>query len=132
MLHAMKSRGIERYPAQRWCDRKNNGKLAYSGSWMLPSYRLFYSICGYNGTNVNSLNDALRTIGGTTIIDDHYWTCNEDVDGYITIGGQNHDYDQANRALVVTPYNQTWANKDHMLKKLKSRVRAIKIIYYNN
>lgn len=130
MLQCMNARNVERFPAQYWCNKKNGDKFPYGGSWMLPSYSFLHGIFGYDGNNVSKLNNALLSIGGTPITDDYYWTCCEDVQNSYTIGGQSYDYDQANRAWAVTPYNKTWSNKNHLIKKLKYRVRAMKIIYY--
>lgn len=127
----MKARGIERYPAQAWCDLKNGaGSTPYSGSWRLPSYDEFKHI--FTRVSINLLNTALRKNGGTPIDDDtkYYWTCTEDVENYITIiGATGLNYEAENRAVISTIKNSTSGNKDKWMKKNWYNVRAIKYIY---
>lgn len=133
MLQNMKSMGIERFPAQAWCDQKNQSEPYPSGvSWRLPSRSEFVSIFG-KGNHLSDINKALRGIGGTIVDEDHfYWTCTEDIDGYVTVGGQAIGYDQANRAVLSSPRNTAFSNKDRWIKKNKYHVRAIKYIYYHD
>ena len=132
MLQSMKLRGIEKYPAQAWCDQKNqNEPFPRGGSWRLPTYDEFTTIF-FSESYLSGINKALSKIGGTTVdADNLYWTCVEDIDGYITVNGQAIGYDQENRALLITPENITFSNKDRWLKKNKYHVRAIKYIYYH-
>ena len=128
MHQAMKARGINRYPAQAWCDRKNVGEdYPRAGSWRLPTYyewRLFIN-------RHANINIALEGVGGTLLKDDEkYWMCNEDYKGYIKIKNAESDYDTENRAVISSPSNSSYSNKDRWLKKNKYYVRAIKYIYY--
>lgn len=134
VLQAMHSIGIDRYPAQSWCDSKNE-KEEYprAGSWRLPSFHEFGLIRGANGSKIESLNSALKGIGGTPILTDHlYWTCAEDFDNYITINGEDSDYDRENRAVITSPMNATYSNKERWLKKNRYYARAIKYVYYHD
>lgn len=134
MLQTMKSRGIERYPAQAWCDRKNNGeKYPQGGSWRLPTYWELVTIFGANGANVGKINSAMQGIGGTPLTTDYmYWSCAEDYDDYIKITNVTSDYDCLNRAVISTPARTTTSTKERWLKKNSHYVRAIKYIYYED
>lgn len=133
VLQAMRSIGIDRYPAQSWCNSKNEQEeYPRAGSWRLPSYYEFGLIRGTNGSKVESLNSALKGIGGTPILTSQkYWTCTEDFDNYITIEGKDCNYDRENRAVITSPINTTHSNKERWLKKNKYHVRAIKYVYYH-
>ena len=128
MHQAMKARGINRYPAQAWCDQKNGGeKYARAGSWRLPSYYEWGLIIN----RLSKINTAMTEMGGTPLDDSHhYWVCDEDYVGRIKINGTTSDYDCENRAVVTSPTKSTYGNKDRWLKKNKYYVRAIKYIYY--
>ena len=134
MLQAMKSRGIERYPAQAWCDRKNNGeKNPQGGSWHLPTYFELVIIFGYGGANVSKINSAFQGIGGTPLTPDAlYWSCTEDYEGYAKINNVMSDYSSQDRAIVSTPSRTTTSTKERWLKKYSHFVRAIKYIYYED
>ena len=133
MLQSMNSRGMERYPAQNWCFKKNNSNEISASSWHLPSYYELQQIFGSSGKNLSALNHALQVTGGKQIDNSQlYWTCMEDYDGYISVSDLKLDYDQANRAILTSPHISTYANKDRWLKKNKYYVRAIKYIYYYN
>lgn len=127
----MKSIGVEKFPAQAWCDIKNHDEdYPRAGSWHLPSFYEYQLIFGTKGSNVNMLNSALISIGGIPFVDDMYWTCSEDYDNYITITDIESDYDKANRAVIISPYLTTHGYKDLWLKKNNYLVRAIKYVYY--
>ena len=131
MHQIMKSLGIDKFPAQAWCDAKNQDEdYPRAGSWHLPSYYEYQLIFGTKGRNVTSLNSAFISIGGTPFSDGMYWTCVEDFDNYITITDNESDYDKANRAVITSPYNVTHGYKDRWLKKNNYYVRAIKYVYY--
>lgn len=131
MLQSMSSRGMNRYPAQNWCFKKNGSREISSGSWRLPTSHELLLVFGSNGNNVKKLNQALKLTGGKLVDDSQlYWTCIEDYDGYITVDDLKLDYDQANRAILTTPLHSTFSDKDRWLKKNKYYVRAIKYIYY--
>lgn len=137
VLQSMKAMGINRFPAQKWCDAKNEDEeYPKTDSWRLPTYYELRNIFN-KGENVQYLNTALQRIGGTTIdMDNVYWTCVEDFEGYIQITNNGvavaTDYDKENRAVITTPYNSTYSNKDKWLKKNKFYVRAIKYIHLND
>ena len=133
VLQAMRSIGIDRYPAQSWCNSKNEQEeYPRAGSWRLSSFNEFGLIRGANGSRIESLNSALKGIGGTPILTDRiYWTCTEDFDDYITIEGEDCDYDRENRAVITSPINTTYSNKERWLKKNRYYVRAIKYVYYH-
>ena len=133
MLQSMNSRGMERFPAQNWCFKKNISNEISASSWHLPSYYELQQIFGSSGKNLSALNHALQVTGGKQIDNSQlYWTCMEDYDGYISVSDLKLDYDQANRAILTSPHISTYANKDRWLKKNKYYVRAIKYIYYYN
>ena len=97
----------------------------------MPTFYEFKNIFG-SESHLSSINDALIRIGGTTIdSDNYYWTCVEDIDGYITVDNQAIGYDQENRAVLSSPTIYTFSNKDRWIKKNKYHVRAIKYIYYH-
>ena len=133
MLQSMKAIGIDKYPAQKWCDLKNNGEqYSNTGSWRLPSYEELKNIFE-KGESVKYINAALNKIGGTPIDTNAlYWTCVEDFDNYINITNGNSvietDYDKENRAVLTSPKNSVFSNKDRWLKKNKYHVRAVKYI----
>ena len=128
MLQSMKSMGIHRFPAQKWCDDKNHGEqYPYTGSWRLPSLVEFRSI-----PNINALNQAIEALGGTPLSEyELYWTCVEDFDNYMTVNYNYQDYDKENRAIPVTPKYVQYTDKDRWIKKNKHHVRAIKYVYFH-
>lgn len=130
MLQRMKVRGIERYPAQAWCDAKNGAEpYTWGGSWRLPSYYELALVFGVNG--IAKLNKALLKYGGTPVsADNMYWSCVEDYDGYLTLEGQQDDFDKENRSVITNPMGSSYTNKDRWIKKTNHFVRAIKYIYY--
>lgn len=135
MLQIMRSKGIERFPAQNWCDMKNmEEELPRAGSWRLPTFHELELIFGEQGANVGKLNLALRSIGGEDIRtgeDDRYWTCAEDLNGYIVFTNNTEsDYEPENRAVVTSSNFTAYVYKDRWVKKNKNYVRAIKYIYY--
>lgn len=130
MLQTMYSKKISRYPAQEWCFAKNHSHEIYAGSWRLPSRNELYNILS-STSRVVKLNTAMRNIGGAEFeAGNMYWTCTEDFNNYITIKGQESDYDQANRAVITSPGNYVYGDKNKWLKKNAYHVRAIKYIYY--
>lgn len=132
MHQLMKSYEIGKFPAQAWCDAKNNDeKYPRAGSWHLPSYYEYQLIFGSTGARVSSLNKALSNIGGTPFnAANMYWTCVEDFDDYIHIKNAESDYDKENRAVIASPANSICSDKDRWLKKNRYYVRAIKYVYY--
>jgi hypothetical protein len=126
--------GIDHYPAQAWCLRKNGpSAIPYSGSWHLPSVNELELIFGDNGSRLPYLNNALKKVNGTSVDKNKfYWTCVEDFERLITMPNQPNDYDPANRAFMTSPDGHTYSNKDHWLKKNSNHVRAIKYIYYKD
>ncbi len=130
MLNIMLEKGIEKYPAMNWCYKKDSAATSpYGGSWHLPSNSNFHDITQYS--EYKKLNKALTDIGGTPLNEDNfYWTCCEDYTDYITIKGQESDYDAENRAVISTPQKTTTGIKDRWLKKNSYYVRAVKYIYY--
>lgn len=127
MQQSMKSMGINRFPAQHWCDLKNQGdSYPSASSWRLPTVYEWLRIIENAG-----LNDALVSIGGTPLDNSHYyWTCTEDIEGYISFDDST-TYDRENRAVIANTIAQTTYDKDYWLKKNKHHVRAIKYVYYN-
>jgi hypothetical protein len=134
MHQTMKARRINRYPAQAWCDMKNQ-KEDYSrgGSWRLPTHYEWTLILGAKGAKVNNINTAMLNIGGTPLNEDFkYWCCDEDYEGHIKITDVTSDYDSQNRAVITSPLRTTFSTKERWLKKNKYYVRAIKYIYYED
>lgn len=130
MLQSMKSIGVEQFPAQAWCDSKNHGEPYPRGSsWHLPTdyeYELFKSVY-----TLRDINNALKDIGAETLdTGAMYWTCVEDYEGYIHFSGTVSDYDPENRAVVITPRNASYTDKDRWIKQNKYRVRAVKYVYW--
>lgn len=134
MHQTMKSRGINRFPAQAWCDSKNHEEEhPRAGSWRLPTHREWTFILGSGGANVNKINTALSNIGGIPLDEDRkYWCCDEDYEGHIKINNVTSDYDSQNRAVITSPLRTTFSTKERWLKKNKYYVRAIKYIYYED
>lgn len=132
MHQAMTSIGIERFPAQAWCNRKNAEEPhPRAGSWRLPSYKEYEQIFGDDGKNVPNLNKALSGVNGTLISSEQqYWTCVEDFPDYWSFANSENSYDQANRAITILPNLRAYTLKDRWLKKIKHNVRAIKYVYY--
>lgn len=126
--------GMENYPAQAWCLKKNGeSAIPYSGSWHLPSAYEYKLIFGDNGNRLTSLNNALRKINGTPVDKNkYYWTCLEDFERLIILPNQPNDYDPENRAFMTSPDGHTYSNKDLWLKKNTNHVRAIKYIYFKD
>lgn len=130
MLQCMNSRGIERYPAQCWCFNKNQSKEIGTSSWRLPNINELRQIFGTIGKDVANLNLAIKNYGGTLIKDaNYYWTCIENY-GYVTDSEYDSSYDQANRAIAISPHPSISEDRDTRLKKNNYYVRAIKYIYY--
>lgn len=129
MLQSMKSMGINRFPAQQWCDSKNQGDpYPNAASWRLPTLFEWLMIIENTG-----LNDALTSMGGTPLDESHYyWTCSEDIKDYTPVFDSATTYDKENRAIICNPTYNTYHNKDYWLKKNKHYVRAIKYVYYDN
>lgn len=129
MQQSMKSMGINRFPAQQWCDRKNQGDpYPNAASWRLPSLVEWLLIIENTG-----LNDALISIGGTPLDESHYyWTCTEDIKDYTPVFDSATTYDKENRAVLCNPVHNTYHNKDYWIKKNKHHVRAIKYVYYKD
>lgn len=132
MLQCMKTRGIEHFPAQMWCYAKNgNESCPRTGSWRLPSFADWCWIHGDDDANIDSINKHLIALSGTPLsIDDDYWCCEEDYDGYITwTDGSEQNYDPDNRAVIITPRIRGKKDKDYWIKKNRYRIRAVKTIY---
>ena len=133
MLQSMKQRGIEHFPAQKWCDEKNGGELyPRAGSWMLPSYMDMRYICGPHGSKVNTINSKLTELGKTPLsLEEYYWCIEEDYEGYLSWDdGDVHDHDPDNRAVICSPQIRAIKDKDFWIKKIEYRVRAVKTILY--
>lgn len=134
ILRNMKAMGIDRFPAQAWCDQKNyKEEIPHTGSWRLPTSYEFKLIFGNHGERLATVNAAIGRAGGTRLDKNkYYWTCIEDYTGYISFPGQTVDYDYKNRAFMTSPNGYTYTNKDLWLKKNANYVRAIKYIYYKD
>lgn len=133
MLQCMKTRGIDHFPAQQWCDAKNCGEpYPRTGSWMLPSFYQMRFICGLHGSKVNLINSHLIALGKTPLSpDEYYWLSEEDYDGYLVWDDSDTaDYDSDNRAVIVSPMIRGIRDKDLWIKKISYRVRAVKTICY--
>ena len=130
MYQSMKSWGVEKFPAQSWCDKKNMGEDTPKGSsWCLPSYWEL----GYIFNNYSELNKALLSIGGTPLTENHlYWSCTEYYDNYKIFSDNQYDigYDKENKAIPKSPSKTNYSDKDRWLKKNKYYVRAIKYVYF--
>lgn len=127
MLQFMQAKGIDRFPAMAWCNRKNGSEsLAGARSWRLPTrYELSLIFA-----NIKGINDMLADLDGTLIrTDRYYWTCLED---YNTLGNNLSDCDPNNRALPINSSNMSPEDKDYWLKKSQYYVRAIKYLYFRN
>ena len=134
MLQTMKSRGIDKYPAQAWCNQKDRGeKYPQGSSWHLPTYWELVIIFGDKGASVDKINKALTDIGGTPLTSGSmYWSCTEDYEGYAKIRDVVSDYDSENRAVITSPARSTYSTKERWIKKNSHNVRAIKYVYYEN
>ncbi|MBR1472645.1 MAG: hypothetical protein IJ602_00140 [Paludibacteraceae bacterium] len=132
MLQCMCARGIERFPAMDWCNRKNGEKLPYSGSWRLPTEAEWEIMLWYDGVNLPAINSALKRIGGDTIAGNNalYWLCEEDYENYIKISMPNWDYNPYDRAVAETATLLFDLNKDHWIKSNSHRVRAMKHVIF--
>ena len=135
MFMRMKELGIEKFPAQEWCDNKNCGDEVYMGSWHLPTAGEIMSLTK-NG-QLENLNKRLNLYRKTPLsTDEAYWTCVEDIKGSSS-GLTNIDnvvgdliYDSDNRAVPLFLPSSIRVSKSNWQKKEKHRVRAIKYIYY--
>jgi hypothetical protein len=132
MLQAMQAKGISRFPAMAWCNRKNGSEtLASASSWRLPTrYELNLIFA-----NMNSLNNVLDDLDGTPVRSGrYYWTCLEDYETSTSKGDaiDPSECDCANRALPVNASNVPPADKDYWLKKNQYYVRAVKYLYFKN
>ncbi|MBP5479128.1 MAG: hypothetical protein J6Y15_07190 [Bacteroidaceae bacterium] len=132
MLQTMKARGIDRFPAQAWCNQKNHDeRYPQGGSWHLPTYWELVLIFGNKGARVSNINKALQSIGGTVLsLDNMYWSCTEDYEGYAKISDITSDYDSENRSVITSPARTTYSTKERWMKKNSHYVRAIKYVYY--
>lgn len=129
MLHLMKCRGIENYPAMNWCNKKNpTDKPSSSSSWRLPTRKEVWD-CLVINTDLDELNAVLSKIGGVPLNEENfYWTCAEDYCNYNQEGVVNENADPSNMAIVA-PLVAAYDRKDGRLKKKSYYVRAIKYIY---
>lgn len=121
--------GIEKFPAQAWCHKKNvNDKHPWAGSWRLPTISEWM----YVNNHITDLNTALIKYGGKPLNKNQmYWTCLEDYDQVLEINGEvNQTYDPMNNAVALTPTYKVVDGKNKWLKSNKHNVRAIKYIYY--
>jgi hypothetical protein len=121
--------GIEKFPAQAWCHKKNmNEKHQWAGSWRLPTISEWKYVNNY----LTGLNTALKKYGGTPLNKNQmYWTCQEDYDQVLEINGEvNQTYDPMNKAIALTPTYKVIVGNNKWLKSNKYNVRAIKYIYY--
>lgn len=133
MLQCMVSRGIEHFPAQKWCYDKNGRKqFPHTGSWRMPSYIDFeLMLRGDYASDFDSINKYLVQYGGTPLSKtDYYWCCEEDYEGYYVMTGTEQDYDPDNRAVMTTLEFRSRGDKDFWIKKTKHNVRAVKVICY--
>ena len=126
MLESMLSRGIERYPAMEWCNKKNRS-LPNSGSWRLPTYKEYVWIRETSPLTI--INSAIGKAGGTPINENElYWTCVEDYNDYITFKDIKTDYNAKDRVICLTYNGHSTSNKKIWEKSNKHLVRAIKYI----
>lgn len=134
MHQGMSYIGIDSFPAQDWCHKKNkNEKYPWAGSWRLPTdYELGRAITVPFYGNLIQLNEAIERYGGVPIDKTKpYWTCTEDYDRTQETAGESVTiYDPANRALVVAADYTLYNDKKEWLKSKKHYVRAIKYVYY--
>lgn len=125
ILQEMFYKGIERYPAQNWCNDMNHGRIPYSGSWRLPSKNEWEKVC----SRIKGINAALSDIGAAPLSEDSFfWTATEDFP--IAWESDDGDDDPANRALPLSINKTAYKNKDLWIKEMKYHVRAIKYILY--
>lgn len=121
--------GIEKFPAQAWCHKKNiDEKYPWAGSWRLPTLFEWEKVSMY----YTKLNAALIKYGGIPMDESQmYWTCMEDYNQVITIKGEtNNTFDPANKAISLTPGYKVINGKNDWIKSYEHNVRAIKYIYY--
>lgn len=127
--------GISDFPAFEWCQSKNkDGLTIHSSSWLLPSHYMLQTIL-YGRTDL--VDSALKRHGLTPLADnvnDYYWTCTEDIDGYIDFAYTGslyaYDFDPVSRAVPLTK-NAFYSPQKMLWQKNNAyRVRAIKIIYH--
>ena len=120
VLHLAKTLGIEKFPAQKWCDDKNQGDKYTSGtSWHLPTpneIECFNSISG--------IDSLLRSNNK------YYWSCIEDIKGCDGLIIPDETYLPKDRAVPVNLEGETFKNKDLWVKRNKYYVRAVTYIYY--
>lgn len=140
VLQRMIELGIEDFPAQNWCNKKNHNNNPYTGSWHLPTYHEIRLLMDRS----YGINETISEFGGTIINDTvTHWTCQEDYIGdyYTKVDSTNkYGYNPANRALVYplvkdNPSDRKYSNyryysKANWSKTNKYHVRAVKYIYY--
>ena len=133
ILQCMYERGIENYPAMAWCNKKNHGKLPYTGSWRLPTVSEWIAIVGEKGAYVSAINEELAKYKAPLIQNDDgylFWMCEEDYNDYITLVSTISDYDPYNRAVAVSAGIRFRVDKDYWSKKSYHYVRALKHVHY--
>lgn len=115
MLQSMYARGIEKYPAQEWCFKKNKNHEINGNGWRLPTWNEMSSVTG------EDINKAILSVGGTLInnADGKYWVCQTSEDNYADI--YNFHFKLEGHGI-----------NENNLKKNYNHVRAIKYIYYCN
>lgn len=115
MLQSMYARGIDKYPAQEWCFKKNKSNEINGYSWRLPTYNELLNIRG----NYENINKAMLSVGGTKIWeeDNKYWLCNSLNENYANV-------------LKLKISSDDLGLNDYNVKKSYNLVRAIKYIYY--
>lgn len=118
-------KGIEKYPAFEWCQRKNNSRrMPDINSWILPVQ------LDYNATYIYAINDY-KTINkyildyGGIPLDPYkaYWLADEDKDSAKPHKRKDYAY-----SFVISD----WLSPYETEKNTSLGVRAIKYIYYEN
>lgn len=132
ILQTMCAIGIDSFPAQAWCHRKNQQEIyPHAGSWRLPSANEIYLFSQKSSTHLLALNKQIIRYRGVPLkSDEMYWTCTEDYENYINFDSSEVDYNASDRAIACTPEYTALGGKKYWNKSEKHYVRAIKYIYY--
>lgn len=127
----VEAQGLSSYPAFAWCHAKNNGETVHAGSWILPSEEMMFKALNDNYLQINKALSAHNMTPISTT--GFYWTCTEDINGYISDSSNDHfkyGYDPAARAIPIT-YNAMYPIQKTVWEKSNiHHVRAVKIIHY--
>lgn len=116
-------KGIEKYPAFEWCQRKNNsGRMPNINSWILPVNYEYNTTYMYALNDYKTINKYIQDYGGTPLDPNKaYWLADEDKNSAEPHKRKDYAY-----YFVISD----WLSPYEAEKNASLGVRAIKYIHY--